>query len=93
MKIAVNVAGHVRAARLPFEDAPHALVDVACPLCKEPAPLAVAARQSTRGHDTITGEGYAACCGGHIGTIVVTVATIFGIEEDERVLRGRPRVY
>jgi len=32
-------------------------------------------------------------CGAKLGTIVTEVDTLFGIEEDERVLLGRCRVY
>ena len=48
--------------------------------------------QPTRGHDTYASV--AAClCGERLGTIVVKMSTIFGLEEDEAVLYGRCRVY
>lgn len=34
-----------------------------------------------------------ACCGAELGTMRARVSMIFGIEEDERVLNGRARVY
>jgi hypothetical protein len=48
-----------------------------------------------RPHDDRTwiANGYCADCGDPVGYIYATADTLFGIEEDERVLRGRPRVY
>lgn len=95
MKIRAHVQGRSHEARLPYPTAPAAAIDgLACPFCKAAAPLAVLAKRSVQGHDTVRGEGYTACCDADIGgEIVVTFSTIFGLEEDERVLNGRPRVY
>ena len=38
-------------------------------------------------------DAFTKCCGVAIGTLVVKPATLFGIEEDNRVLNGRCRVY
>lgn len=46
-----------------------------------------------RGHDTYTSNASCFDCDAPVGRLVVTVDTIFGIEEDEAVLHGRPRVY
>ena len=48
---------------------------------------------SRRTHDACIAAAVCASCGGKMGEIVARVDTIFGLEEDERVLRGRPRVY
>ncbi len=54
---------------------------------------------SVRGANMVTGrstyKSQALCaeCAAARGELVVTVSTIFGIEEDERVLYGRARVY
>jgi hypothetical protein len=95
MNIRAHIQGRSYEARLPYHNAPHAVVDgLACPFCKAAAPMGVLAKSSVRGHDTVRGQGYAACCGAHIGgEIVVTIPTIFGLEEDDRVLNGRCRVY
>jgi len=44
-------------------------------------------------HDVYEADGYAYCCGAALGLIRARVSTIFGLEEDERVLYGRARVY
>ncbi len=44
-------------------------------------------------YDTYESDGGCICCATVLGKLVVTVSTIFGIEEDERVLSGRCRVY
>ncbi len=40
-----------------------------------------------------TSDAGCVACGKTIGKLVVEYDTIFGAEEDERVLNGRPRVY
>jgi len=47
----------------------------------------------TIGHDIYTSKAFCAVCLEHLGSLVVVVSTIFGIEEDNRVLNGRCRVY
>lgn len=49
--------------------------------------------RSERGHVTVEGNALCFACGAAAGRLVVTFETIFGLEEDERVLNGRPRVY
>lgn len=45
-------------------------------------------------HDTYHCEAIALCCGKRWGRIAVRVETMFGIEEDEAMLKnGRARVY
>ena len=44
-------------------------------------------------YDTYTSKAVCAVCGDHLGTLTVRVNTLFGIEEDQRVLNGRARVY
>ena len=44
-------------------------------------------------HDTYRADGHCTACGGNVGVIRAKVSTLFGIEEDERVLGGRARVY
>ena len=45
------------------------------------------------GHDEYVGAARCVDCKAPAGTLRVKVSTIFGIEEDERVLNGRCRVY
>lgn len=45
------------------------------------------------GYDTITGRAECARCRSKVGVLTVKVVTLFGLEEDRRVLHGRPRVY
>jgi len=55
--------------------------------------LVVRGGEVTIGHDTYTAPCQCCDCDEIIGTLVVKVSTIFGIEEDARVLNGRYRVY
>jgi hypothetical protein len=63
-----------------------------CPLCRE-ATLIV----SGRGHIVHEGARFAVavsrCCRERVGDLKVEHETLFGHEEDERVLMGRCRVY
>ena len=65
-----------------------------CPGCSA-APLRVQGRDRTiGGHDYYRADGFCADCGARVGEIRAYVSTIFGLDEDERVLvHGRPRVY
>lgn len=42
---------------------------------------------------TYKSDGYCAACGDPVGYIYARPSTIFGLEEDERVIYGRARVY
>ena len=86
--------GPARKCKVPFEGADHAVAEGYCPHCMV-TPLKVAGVKGTmaKGHDTYTSDGGCLACNTVLGKLVVTVNTLFGIEEDERVLAGRCRVY
>lgn len=46
-----------------------------------------------QGHDRYTGDAECCRCRQKVGPMEVVVSTLFGLEEDERVLQGRCRVY
>jgi hypothetical protein len=90
MKITVD--GHK--AKLPFDGAGHVIVEtLACPQCKLSPVKAHGKGITARTHDTYIAEAVTDCCGASVGQMQTKVSTIFGIEEDEAVLHGRPRVY
>lgn len=63
-----------------------------CPACFA-TDVGIGGRNRRHDHDTHYADAHCLACSAHIGTIEVTVSTIFGIEEDESVLNGRVRVY
>ena len=66
----------------------------ACPRCKRREEVHVqGSGERITGHDTVEADGFARCCGQRLGTITATVPTVFGLEEDARVLAGPWRVY
>lgn len=86
--------GKVRNAKAPFAGAAYVVVDGVCPHCKaEPFNVAGVKGTLVRGHDTYTADAGCVGCNVPTGKLVITVNTLFGIEEDERVLNGRCRVY
>ena len=86
--------GGVRVATLPYVDADHCVVDGTCPHCNATPFKAAGVRGSrVRGFDTHTADAGCVGCKVVTGQLVITVNTLFGIEEDEQVLRGRCRVY
>lgn len=98
MKVTVRIVKHVgvdetRPSRLP-ESERWIDVDGKCPVC-DAAELRVIGdvRRQSIGHDTVTAPALALCCGREIGEVHVEISTIFGLEEDARVLNGRCRVY
>lgn len=95
MKVTFHPTGApTRACRVPFPGADHVVVEGACPACGA-VPFHAAGIKGTvaRGHDTYTANAGCLVCGIPSGQLVARVDTIFGIEEDERVLMGRCRVY
>jgi hypothetical protein len=90
----VTIDGKSHAAKLAENNA-FVTIEAPCPKCKAPKPLVVVGRDGSRHHDHDTYHADATCkkCGETIGDLRAKVSTIFGIEEDERVLHGRPRVY
>ena len=98
MKLTVTIDGVER--RLDPETESARVLDLAtCPRCGyKPHPERGVRVQGKgkriTGHDVYEADGYAACCGQPLGTIRAVVSTVFGVEEDERVLyHGRCRVY
>lgn len=84
-------------ARIEFPCPPdhvtRATVAVACPLCKA-SPLEIAGSGKHAVNDRhYEARGHCLACMGHVGTILADPGTLFGIEEDNAVLCGRPRVY
>jgi hypothetical protein len=53
----------------------------------------VQGRDMHHDHDTHYATAHCAECGARVGRLAAKVDTIFGIDEDDRVLNGRPRVY
>jgi hypothetical protein len=93
MRVTVKIGDVAREGRLPESER---WIDVAvrCPLCDNATlPVIGDKRRQTVGHDTVTAPALSMCCGQEVGTVLVELSTIFGLEEDERVLHGRPRVY
>jgi hypothetical protein len=95
MKVRLHWNDDEHGAAPPYDGAAHVIVyDFdECPFCHAQT-LKVRGRgirETT--HDTHTADAKTVCCDRPIGRLVVTVDTIFGIEEDERVLQGMCRVY
>lgn len=61
--------------------------------CVDHDGLSVQGGTPTIGHNTYTCKAFCACCRQPLGVMTVRVSTLFGIEEDDRVLNGRFRVY
>lgn len=91
MTITISIEGKAYPAKPPYETATFADVGGGWK-CR-----CGSSRTSGRGmhhdHDTYRSTGHCTDCGVELGPIVAKVSTIFGIEEDERVLHGRARVY
>ena len=94
MKVYLEIEGVRHAASLPYNGADCVEVDVRCPVCMQEGPIRVVGDGiADRTHDEYRAHARHRGCGKHVGRLIAHVSTIFGIEEDERVLNGRPRVY
>ncbi len=92
MKITVRLSdGQVIEATCPFEGSQAVDTNATCPRCSEP--LRVFGGETAHDHDTYSAPAHCLACRNAIGTIRVRVSTLFGIDEDDAVLNGRPRVY
>ena len=75
------------------EDGREGRVTGKCPSCKA-EPFRVICCLAERVDDTLIRAGSKCCdCGESVGWVYHHVSTVFGLEEDARVLHGRPRVY
>ena len=85
MKITITSLGKTYKAKQPYPHADHVTAELCCGKIQ-------GIGQRIADHDTY--EADARCvCGKQVGILRVKLSTIFGLEEDERVLRGRVRVY
>lgn len=98
MKITLTGSdGRALAAHQPHDHADRVVVDHAtCPKCKlNPLPVRGQGKSidPNSPRDTYRADAICCGCGAPVGVLRVKVETIFGIEEDDRVLNGRCRVY
>ena len=93
MKITVSVGGTKRAATRPFEGADHVVATGACPHCSIEPFKVRGSGISRNDHDSYYADAECVACGKFVGTIRAKMDTLFGIEEDERVLNGPYKVY
>lgn len=94
MRIFLLYGEERRTLRVPYPDADHAVVDGTCPVCGS-GDFKVSGRNQRPSSDDRAWEAdaVALCCRASVGTIRAEPDTIFGVREDEAVLRGRVRVY
>ena len=93
MKITLTIGDRKLAASRPHGQSTFVEVNTICPRCKS-EPLQVQGdNNSIESRDTYRADARCLSCGETIGVLRVRVSTIFGIEEDGRVLNGRCRVY
>ena len=89
MKVWLQRDGKSHAVTIPFDGADYVTTTDCCSQCGSQTIRGV---DPTHDHDTYKSK--ALCANGHPrGYLFARVETIFGIEEDERVLNGRCRVY
>lgn len=98
IKLLLKHDGTVRKCKTPFPEADHALAEGACPYCNVMelgGGFKVAGASMRPSDDDRAYEANAGClaCKAHLGTLRVETNTLFGVREDEAVLRGRCRVY
>ncbi len=86
-----------RNALLPYQGAPHLVVEGKCPLCQNERFLVMgdAKTRQDQSEAVFFAVAFTKCCpeSKAIGTLRVEYSTLFGFDEDQAVLMGRPRVY
>lgn len=93
MRIILTIAEKNHVMRVPYPDAPFVVSndDLRCPHCD--TEIKARMPHPTIEFDTYRGDAVCAGCDRKIGHMTAKVSTIFGIEEDRRVLEGHCRVY
>jgi hypothetical protein len=79
----------------PFSGADHAVVvDTLCPGCgASPFKVAGTGRRIAPDDRAYEADAVALCCNRHVGVLRVETNTLFGLREDEAVLRSGVRIY
>lgn len=93
MKITIRTGTGTIRCVLPYNGCAHVEAEGACPHCNEQPFLARCPSIDRHDYDTFYGQAHCVKCGARVGEMRATVSTIFGIDEDDCVLNGRPRVY
>lgn len=94
MKIKLLRDGKTYLARAPFSGADHVeVVDEECASCGVELKVAGSGQRPSADDRAWEADARALCCGARAGLLRVEPDTIFGVREDEAVLRGRCRVY
>lgn len=79
---------------VPFSGCDHALLAGPCPLCgAKDCKLQGTGKRPSADDRAWEVDAVAACCNNPAGVLRVEIGTLFGVREDEAVLRGRCRVY
>lgn len=79
---------------LPFPEAGHAVVKAPCPHCGAcPFHVSGAGRRPSTDDRAWEADAVSRCCDKPVGVIRYETNTLFGVREDEAVLKGRCRVY
>ena len=92
MTFTVTVAGLT--ATVDSSDHGQVVVGTACSHCREPLKARGKGRRIAASNRAYEADAICVACGGEVGLMVVEISTIFGLEEDERVLlASRCRVY
>lgn len=92
MKITIQIEETRHACTMPYDGADHVLSSVALPCGCETRKIG-GRGMTLESRDTYRAKAGCMVCGADVGTLRVEVSTVFGIEEDERVLNGRCRVH
>jgi hypothetical protein len=93
MKVTLTIGDETIKLKPPGNGASHAEIPGRpCPFCREPI-LMVGGREPNEHDGVCRARGFTFCCAKEIGELRAERETFFGHEEDERVLRGRCRVY
>jgi hypothetical protein len=95
VKITLVLASERRRCTLPYATSPHVVAVGACPGCgATPLHVSGTGQRIASNDRAYEADAVAVCCGAAVGTLRVDVDTLFGLTEDEAVLkRGRARVY
>ena len=99
MKVLFKPAkGPERPCSVPFAGCDYAVARGVCPRCggseSDSDGFKVQGKHGLdRKHDRYEARAFCVACSAEVGRLVCVFDTIFGVEEDERVLNGRARVY
>jgi len=93
MKMSIKLLGKKKIPIRPPPQSEYVEIDEECPNCKDRPVILTGGGKHIAGYDTYEAPAICCKCEKVVGTFYAKVSTIFGLEEDEAVMRMGAKIY